>query len=600
MPFLPRRREPRRPIVGPLFAYDLVASTRRGQHLGLRVLIGVLLLGVLYCMYALELQADPLANPFEARPNVDQRAMAAFANGFAVWCIVVQMLVVLMVTPIVVADAVAREKERRALDFLFVTDLTDREIVFGKLGSRLTYLVGVLLTGMPVVGLTALFGGVSPMLFVGGYSVIFSTVLGLTALCLCCSVLSKTSVQATTRAYCVAFGYLLFAPCIVGMMRGDEGFLIAAGAFSFANAMVAVFAIGTSLTELRPRALALTYAVPPVADVLPVADRPRPSARPSAQGRKPLPDDDGVPFVRPAPVVRRPIEVWQPPALPPPPLPPIDEDRPLLWKEVCLHSFTRGRLGPATPGLIGALVVAALCLALLLLAAVTNPRSGRADVASIGQVVVRVVTIPVGCILGLAAILHAVNGIVRERERDTLDGLLVLPVDRVAILEAKWLGGLYDLRALFVILGLVWLFGLLSGGLHPVGLVWLVACFAAPIEFVASLGIWLSAINRTSLRANLIAALCLLLILVGPWIVSNYVELAFPQLAYGNDLSSRAFTALMPPAAWYQSVVTWEEYAKLPAYTGDMLLGGALVYAIGAWLLWRLTVRRMRWVPGKL
>ena len=40
--------------------------------------------------------------------------------------------------------------------------------------------------------------------------------------------------------------------------------------------------------------------------------------------------------------------------------------------------------------------------------------------------------------------------------------------------------------------------------------------------------------------------------------------------------------------------------AKLPAYTGDTLLGGALAYAVGAWLLWRLTVRRMRWVVGKL
>ena len=203
----PRRKRPeRRPIIGPLFAYDLVASTRRGQHVGLRVLIATLLLLVLYCVYSFELHTDPLANPFKPGPTVAINAMAGFANTFAIWCIVVQMLAVLLVTPIVVADAIAREKERRALDFLFVTDLTDREIVFGKLGSRLTYLVGVLLTGMPVVGMTQLFGGVSLGLFVGGYVVIFSTLIGLTSLCICCSVLSKTSLQATARAYCVAAG----------------------------------------------------------------------------------------------------------------------------------------------------------------------------------------------------------------------------------------------------------------------------------------------------------------------------------------------------------------------------------------------------------
>ena len=30
---------------GPLFGYDLVASTRRGQHLGLRLLVAAVLLG---------------------------------------------------------------------------------------------------------------------------------------------------------------------------------------------------------------------------------------------------------------------------------------------------------------------------------------------------------------------------------------------------------------------------------------------------------------------------------------------------------------------------------------------------------------------------
>ena len=47
-------------------------------------------------------------------------------------------------------------KERRALDVLFVTELTDREIILGKLGSRLAYMGGVVLTSVVAVRILAL------------------------------------------------------------------------------------------------------------------------------------------------------------------------------------------------------------------------------------------------------------------------------------------------------------------------------------------------------------------------------------------------------------------------------------------------------------
>jgi hypothetical protein len=285
-------------------------------------------------------------------------------------------------------------------------------------------------------------------------------------------------------------------------------------AFAFANLMVSVFAVGTSLTELRPRALALTYHLPPVPLTMPsvpaVAKTAVKTAAQPMRGWGAMEDDGGPPFVRPAPPLTpklpRHVEVWQPPPIPPPPLPPIDEERPLLWKEVCLHSFTRGRVGPATPALMGAIVVAAVLLGLMLIVVLTDRNAGLHEIAQLGTIVVKVVTVAVGSILGLAAILHTTNSIVRERERDTLDALLTLPFDRVMLLEAKWLGGLYDLRALPMILGLGWLFGLVTGGLHPIALFWLICCVLAPIEFLASLGLWLSAVNRSS-RAGLLGGL---------------------------------------------------------------------------------------------
>ena len=63
------------------------------------------------------------------------------------------------------------------------------------------------------------------------------------------------------------------------------------------------------------------------------------------------------------------------------------------------------------------------------------------NLAATSNVFVRIGTQLLGGMLGLGALLHAANSVTRERERDTLDGLLTLPVERAAVLEAKWLGG---------------------------------------------------------------------------------------------------------------------------------------------------------------
>src|SRR5207248_3288957 len=121
---------------------------------------------------------------------------------------------------------------------------------------------------------------------------------------------------------------------------------------------------------------------------------------------------------------------------------PVDERRPLLWKEVYLHSFAGS---DAAGAVIQVLLGLAAGLTLLLwLVAATNPKS-IAEVAEFSAAVVKVGTLVLGGLLGLGAMMHAVNSVTREREKDTLDGLLTLPVARDAVLEAKWLGGLVSL-----------------------------------------------------------------------------------------------------------------------------------------------------------
>jgi ABC-type transport system involved in multi-copper enzyme maturation permease subunit len=606
-------------ILGPLFGYDLVASARRGQHTGLRILVAVALLFTLYVVYSLQVRGfDPFTDPFAATAQIDPKSMADFARVFAQWCMIVQFGAVVLITPIVVADAIAREKERRALDFLFVTALTDREIILGKLGSRLAYMASVVLTGMPIVMLTELFGGVDPNVLWCGYASLLATLLSLGALSMYCSVVSSTALQATVRSYAAAAGYLMVCPCLIVPLVTSDAAIPGMIGYVFANVVFAWVLVKVSVHDLRPRAEVLPPA--PVAPVKrqaqPISRRSRPMIPAVATVVHADLDDAALPFVLAADApaapgslradrgwdpadwrnVDRPT-IWEPPELPRTPLPPIDDHRPLLWKEIYLHSLVGS--APGGPMAAGALLIVAAVPAGLFWLAVAIGLDSDGDLIGFSTGLVKVGTVIFGGLLGLGAIVHTVNAVTREREKDTLDGLLTLPVTRDEVLAAKWAGGLVSLRLMVVALAGVWLFGVATGGLHPVAFIAMVLSVAAVIEFLASLGLFLSVASKTSLRANMAAVLCLLLVAVGPLVISQYVDLLAPYSGRSRVMSDTLWQTLMPAAAWLRLCVGWQAYAKVPDGYFTTILAGALGYATAAWLLWRAALSRFMRYGGK-
>ena len=120
------------------------------------------------------------------------------------------------------AGAIADEKERRTLEFLLATDLRDREILFGKLASRVGSLLLFLLAGLPILGLMQFFGGIDPDLVLAGFAATFATVLSLAAVGIAASVLSRKVRDAIALTYLVAIAYVLVS-FIVFAPRVDPG-----------------------------------------------------------------------------------------------------------------------------------------------------------------------------------------------------------------------------------------------------------------------------------------------------------------------------------------------------------------------------------------
>jgi hypothetical protein len=422
------------------------------------------------------------------------------------------------------------------------------------------------------------------------------------------SVWARTAVEATLSSYFLGIGYVSACGCMLGPVWGPGvGMMAVVGVGATINLVVSALCVAVAVRELRVRAVPW-YRPPPLPDpfprpprlettrrgrpprrelpplVLPVDDPPL--VTPAAPERSPLatPAEQLHPLLRPRP---RPVVADD--VFPRPVKPPVDEDRPLLWKELYFHAVTRD-LGPAPAGFWpAAVVVGGAVLGLFWFIAMLEPGSGVEMMQSF-NFLVRFLTVVLAGAVGLGVIAHTAGSVTRERERDTLVALLTIPDDRAAILEAKWLAGFLGLRGLLTCLGVVWLCGILTGGLHPVSAVWLAVAVAGPLEFLASLGLWLSVVCGTTLRANLAAALLLLLVAAGPWVVSNYIELLSPYRSAGPD--DLVTAGLMPPVAWVRAAVTWGEYAKYPEELRRAILLGALAYAVCAWGLWKAACRR--------
>jgi len=75
----------------------------------------------------------------------------------------VELFLICVMTPAQTAGAIVNERERQTYDVLLITPLAPRQIVLGKFGASLAYLVLLLVAALPIESLAFLMGGVDPV-----------------------------------------------------------------------------------------------------------------------------------------------------------------------------------------------------------------------------------------------------------------------------------------------------------------------------------------------------------------------------------------------------------------------------------------------------
>ena len=475
-------------LLGPIFQVELVSTSRRRRYFLLRVIYGLLILMVLWASY---LDAGLIRNSGNNQLSIARASELAssFFTGFS-W---LQMWAILLVGPAMAVGTISTERERRTIEYLFATDLSNLEIVVGKVIARLLLIGKLMLTGLPILFIFRFMGGIPANAVIAVFLLSASSVLLVTSLATCVSVWSARSRDATLRIYLLIFALFLLPPIMIpfGMMGGTKisfwqtviqptvmALLTINPLMALENSLGAGSATGLGLDMRLVLSTVFWQALISVAALAWATFAVRKvHLKESSRG-------DSKHKRRPLLHLPR----WKPSL----------GKYPMIWKEM-FSGTSRTRLGFV--GFVAATLILVTLFgmtAFMFIEAVTSTQS-FARINFMGYLAS--MTGLVGTVMLLLLAARAAGLVTGEKERDCWNSLLATPLSGPEIMSGKVCGNLYGMRWALAVLLAMWMFALLFDPLFLFVIVVLTATFVMLAWYVTNVGLLFSLQNKTTLRA---------------------------------------------------------------------------------------------------
>lgn len=193
---------------GPVFVYEWLTATRRRRLYAMRALfVGMILVGMMLA------HRRPHGDP---DGRVTLRELASYGAQLYQTTVIVELMLILLAAPAATAGAVCLDRARGTLDHMLATDLSNAEIVLGKLAVRLIPVLGLIASILPVVALSTLLGGIDPLALAGSFLVaVGCAVLGC-SLALTLSVFGRKTHEVLIVTYMILVAWMM-APLIVAI-----------------------------------------------------------------------------------------------------------------------------------------------------------------------------------------------------------------------------------------------------------------------------------------------------------------------------------------------------------------------------------------------
>lgn len=202
--------------VNPVIVKEL-RSRMRGPRAFIILTVFLILMGLIsYALYQITLIASSWSySPLS--PQVGQTLFISLA--------VLEMMMVLILTPAVTAGAISGEHEKLTYEMLLTTPLSPPRILWGKLVSALSYIFLLIFSAIPLASLVFIYGGVSLRDMLKAFIVVLVTAVMVGTIGIFMSTWLKRSGRATIISYLVVLA-LGIAPTfmygIVAVIRQAE------------------------------------------------------------------------------------------------------------------------------------------------------------------------------------------------------------------------------------------------------------------------------------------------------------------------------------------------------------------------------------------
>jgi len=378
-----------------------------------------------------------------------------------------QLVLAMLAAALTTVLAVGVEKDRRTLELLLVSRLSDAQLVLGKLAGSLLRVLLLLLAAVPIFALAGLFGGVEPAqlgrLFLATTAAAVATA----------SVANAVAFWKDTTFQALAItAFVLAAWTAVGEAAAARFGAAAGAAASPARAMFAALAPGGGPMLAPFLGVCGGVCAASTGVAIGLVRRWNTAAEVRRRGAT---DAAGARSARRGLFTRR--DVWP---------------NPILWREVCTRAH--GRAMPIVR------LAWLLLFAVAVAGVVAEARAPRPD-----RLATAVAVVPMALASLLAVTAMAVTSVTTERDRGTFDLLLVSDLEPAEFVWGKLWGVLLAAREI-VLLPLALCGALVAAGVAtPEHGLYLAVGLAVLLFFAAVLGLYAGLSHPGSRRAIAVA-----------------------------------------------------------------------------------------------
>jgi ABC-type transport system involved in multi-copper enzyme maturation permease subunit len=190
---------------GPVFEAEWLATSRRWQlYAGRTLFVGILALGL----------AAVWGSQVAGHDSLTIHEMAGVGRAFYRAIVFGQLTLVMLAAPAATAGVLCQGKARGSLALELITDLSDTEIVLGKLAARLAPVIGTVCCALPVLALSTLLGGVDPWAMAGTFCITLSMAVLSCTIAFTFSVWGTKTYEVLLATFAALTIWLLLAPVL--------------------------------------------------------------------------------------------------------------------------------------------------------------------------------------------------------------------------------------------------------------------------------------------------------------------------------------------------------------------------------------------------